>query len=123
MEQCERHRYQERRRFPPALLALMAAIAAPFLLVSFASGISRTRFYALALIPARFDATSAYHFAAWYDALGPLFGHVFLHAGLLHIGMNMLVLLQVGPGGGPARSVALLTLFFLPALGGALPTS
>lgn len=114
--------YQEQRRFPPVLLALMAAIVGAFLLVSFASVDQQNAiFYALALIPARFDATSAYHFAAWYDALGPLFGHVFLHAGLLHIGMNMLVLLQVGPWVadrlGPSR---FLTLFFLSALGGAL---
>jgi len=78
-------------------------------------------FYAFALIPARFVETSAYHFGAWYEALGPLFGHVFLHGGVLHIGMNMLMLLQVGPWVTQRLGAGrFLLLFFISALGGAL---
>lgn len=44
--------------------------------------------FAFALIPERFVATSPWRFAQWYEALGPLFGHVFLHAGWWHVGLN-----------------------------------
>ena len=37
--------------------------------------------YAFALIPERFHAESQYRFQQWYEYLGPIFGHAFLHAG------------------------------------------
>lgn len=113
--------YERENRFPPALVALAAAIIGAFAWFSFQGADQQNEvFYDFALIPVRFDESSPYHFNTWYEALGPLFGHVFLHAGVLHIGMNMLMLMQVGPwvaqrlGG-----VRFLVLFFLSALGGA----
>lgn len=44
--------------------------------------------YSFALIPERFHAESPFRFQAWWEALGPLFGHSFLHAGWLHLGLN-----------------------------------
>jgi membrane associated rhomboid family serine protease len=77
-------------------------------------------FDALAVVPARFDPGSPDHYKTWFDALMPLFGHVFAHYGLPHIFMNMLAYLQAAPfvarriGG--ARFVLL---FFISALAGA----
>ena len=77
--------------------------------------------YAFAIIPARFEASSQYHFTSWYEALGPVLGHVFLHGGWAHLGMNMLGYLQASPflarriGGG-----RFVLLFFLSAIGGAV---
>lgn len=48
--------------------------------------------YAFALIPERFHADSQYHFNHWWEALGPLFGHSFLHLGWWHVGANALFL-------------------------------
>lgn len=112
--------YERRNRFPPVLFALVAAIVGAYAWFSFQGTDQQNLFfYNFALIPVRFDESSPYHFNAWYEALGPLFGHVFLHAGILHIGMNMLMLMQVGPWVaqrlGGARFLAL---FFLSALGG-----
>lgn len=50
-----------------------------------------------ALIPARFDAASPLRFQSWTEAAGALFGHAFLHAGPLHLFMNMLLFVQAGP--------------------------
>lgn len=44
--------------------------------------------YAFALIPERFHAESPYRFQHWYEALGPLLGHSFLHLGWWHAGLN-----------------------------------
>lgn len=48
--------------------------------------------YTFALIPERFHAESQYHFNHWWEALGPLFGHSFLHLGWWHVGGNALFL-------------------------------
>ncbi|MBK8544827.1 MAG: rhomboid family intramembrane serine protease [Caulobacteraceae bacterium] len=48
--------------------------------------------YTFALIPQRFHADSQYHFDQWWEALGPLFGHSFLHLGWWHVGGNVLFL-------------------------------
>lgn len=114
--------YERQRRFPAVLLALMAAIIGAYILFSLAGAEQQNALlYNFAVIPARFDEASAYHFGAWYEALGPLLGNVFLHAGILHLGMNMLVLLQGGPWVaerlGPTR---FLLLFFVSGVGGAL---
>jgi membrane associated rhomboid family serine protease len=79
-----------------------------------------------AVIPVRFDAASPLAFGAWYEALGPLFGHVFLHAdwrqlGPLHVGMNSLMLMVAGPlAARRLGDVRFLILFFVSAAGGAL---
>ena len=44
--------------------------------------------YAFALIPERFNPNGADRFVNWIDALGPLFGHAFLHLAWLHAGLN-----------------------------------
>ncbi|MGH6950658.1 MAG: rhomboid family intramembrane serine protease [Vitreimonas sp.] len=49
------------------------------------------------LIPARFDSASPWRFQSWTEAGEVLVGHAFLHAGILHLLMNMLVFLQAGP--------------------------
>lgn len=49
------------------------------------------------LIPARFDADSSWRFQSPTQAAEVLVGHAFLHAGILHLLMNMLVFVQAGP--------------------------
>jgi membrane associated rhomboid family serine protease len=82
---------------------------------------------ALAVIPARFQP-GPFAFNAPLEALGPIFGHVFLHLTPwpLHVGMNLFVYFQVaGPlalrlserGDGAWRFLAL---FFGAAAGGAI---
>lgn len=44
--------------------------------------------YSFAIIPARFDPASPYHFASWLEALGPLFGHSLLHVAWWHAALN-----------------------------------
>lgn len=50
-----------------------------------------------ALIPVRFDAAAPQHFQSWTEAGEVLLGHAFLHAGPLHLLMNMLLFVQAGP--------------------------
>jgi membrane associated rhomboid family serine protease len=86
------------RRIPPAVLVLIAVIVAAFLILPLLGEAQQNSiYYAFAIIPVWFDGASVYHFTAWYEALGPLLGHVFLHAGWLHVGMNVLVFMQAAP--------------------------
>lgn len=58
--------------------------------------------YSLAVIPARFGGPGGGgDFDRLSEPLLPLLGHVFVHGGILHLAMNLMVLLQVG--GPPAR--------------------
>jgi membrane associated rhomboid family serine protease len=76
--------------------------------------------YTFAVIPVRFDAQSPDHFAAWYEALLPFFGHVFLHGGWLHVGVNTLVFMQGAPFvAWRMGTPRFLVLFFLSAIGSA----
>jgi membrane associated rhomboid family serine protease len=109
-------------RAPIMVYALAALIAAAYLgFVLSPESVKDFLYFHFALIPARFDPAHPAHFTSWWEALGPLFGHVFLHGGWLHLGMNALVLLQGGPlvesrvGG-----FRFLLIFFISALGGAL---
>jgi membrane associated rhomboid family serine protease len=78
-------------------------------------------FYAFALIPERFDANSGAAFDAWYEGLGPLFGHVLLHGGIFHLTINMMVFLQAAPFVAVRLGAArFLLVFMVSALGGAL---
>lgn len=49
------------------------------------------------LTPVRFDPAAPNHFRSATEALEVLFGHAFLHAGVLHLLVNMLVFVQAGP--------------------------
>jgi membrane associated rhomboid family serine protease len=110
------------RRMPPVVLGFIAVIVAAFLAASsLAEAQQNAIYYALAIIPARFDEASVYHFTAWYEPIGPLLGHVFLHAGWLHLGMNMLVFMQAAPFVASRLGAGrFLALFFGSAVGAAI---
>ncbi|MEZ5970872.1 MAG: rhomboid family intramembrane serine protease [Hyphomonadaceae bacterium] len=48
--------------------------------------------YAFALIPERYHPDSPYRFATWCEAMGPIFGHAFLHLNWFHLGINAVFL-------------------------------
>lgn len=76
--------------------------------------------YNFAVIPARYEPSSQWHFTEWYQPLLPVFGHVFLHAGWLHVGINTLVFMQGAPFvAWRMGTVRFLALFFLSAIGSA----
>lgn len=52
--------------------------------------------YAFAIIPERFDPASPDHFGNWLEAVGPTFGHTFLHAAWWHAGLNAFFLFATG---------------------------
>lgn len=110
------------RRFGLVLPLLIGAIALAHGLLLALPGAFAPAAFALAVIPARFtEGPLAFHQPL--AALGPLFGHVFLHSPqfLLHIGMNLLVLAQIG--GLPSRRLGawrFLLLFFGSAAAAAL---
>ena len=69
--------------------ALTAAIVLTYAAFWFApEGVQNSIDYAFALIPSRFDPASPDHFNAWWEAIGPVFGHTFLHAAWWHAGLN-----------------------------------
>lgn len=113
--------YQTRRRIPLVVIGLAGTWIAAFLYCLTLSPSQYSQVvYDFALIPVRFDSASAEHFTHWYDAFGPLIGHVFLHAGWLHLGMNTLVFLQAAPWvASRLGAPRFLVLFFLSGLGGA----
>ncbi|MBI3438538.1 MAG: rhomboid family intramembrane serine protease [Proteobacteria bacterium] len=113
--------YDRRPQTPLVVLLLAGAIVATFLLTGqYDPERHQDIFNLLAIVPARFDASSPDHYQSWADAAFPLFGHVFAHYGWPHILMNMLAYLQASPF--LARRIGgarFLLLFFLSALGGA----
>jgi membrane associated rhomboid family serine protease len=113
--------YERRPQMPLAVLLLGGAIIGAFLLTGqYDPDRNPGIFNLLAIVPARFDASSPDHYQSIGDAALPLFGHVFAHYGFLHITMNMLAYLQAAPF--LARrigNVRFLLLFFISALGGA----
>ena len=65
---------------PLIIWALVGAILLSYVAFSMLSFDQKNAFgYAFALIPQRFNPDAADHFVNWYEALGPLFGHAFLH--------------------------------------------
>jgi membrane associated rhomboid family serine protease len=77
--------------------------------------------YAFALIPQRFSSPSEYGFTHWYEAIGPLAGHAFLHVAWWHAGLNAFFLLASGRL--PALKLGalrFLAVFFASVVGGAL---
>lgn len=110
-----------RPSMPVSVMLLGGAIVAAFVLTGqYAPETHAAIFELLALVPARFDASSPDHYQSLQDGALPLLGHVFAHYGFLHITMNMLAYLQAAPF--LARrigDVRFLLLFFISALGGA----
>lgn len=110
------------RRMPAVVLGLIALISAAsivFFILPLPQQEAVAR--AFAVIPARFDNANVDHFTTWYGALGPLLGHVFLHLGWLHLGLNMFVFMQAGPFVAQRLGAQrFLALFFLSAIGAAL---
>lgn len=108
------------RRIPPATLWLAILLVAAHVAFQFASSdLKDWIYYNFALFPVRYGGGQD-GFTHWYEALGPLFGHVFLHGGWLHLLMNTIVFVQGGPMVeqrlGALRFVAL---FFISAAAGA----
>lgn len=108
------------RRIPPATLWLAVSFVAAHVAFQFATPAQKDWvYYSFALFPVRYGG-GADGFTHWYEALGPIFGHVFLHGGWLHLLMNTLVFVQGGPMVeqrlGALRFVAL---FFISAAAGA----
>jgi membrane associated rhomboid family serine protease len=72
------------------------------------------------IMPIRYEPGGPFPFANIGDAIVPLFAHVFVHGGILHIGMNLIAYFQAAPflarrlGG-----LRFLILFFVSAIGGA----
>lgn len=109
-------------RAPAVVWALAVSIVATYgAFVLAPPDVQNSADYAFALIPERFHAGSAYGFKHWYEYIGPIFGHAFLHAGWWHAGLNAFFFFLLGrlPAQrlGPARFLAL---FFISAAGGAL---
>lgn len=74
---------------PFIIWLLVAAIVAAYVAFMFATPAQQNAMdYAFALIPERFHADSPDRFVNWYEGLGPLFGHVFLHVAWWHAGLN-----------------------------------
>ncbi len=109
-------------RAPVAVWALVAAIVLAFVAFMIAPREQQNAVdFAFALIPERFHADGPAPFANWYDALGPLFGHAFLHVAWWHAGLNAFFLFLLGRL--PAQrlgAVRFLAVFFTSTLGGAL---
>ena len=86
-----------RRRTPLVVVLLTAAIGLTYIAFWLASPDVKNQIdYAFALIPERFDPASQHKFNAWYEALGPLFGHGFLHGAWWHAGLNAFFLYAAG---------------------------
>jgi membrane associated rhomboid family serine protease len=85
-------------RSQPVVHVLGALIVLAYVFQTLASPATQEAlFAAFAVIPARLQpGPLAFH--SPMEALGPFFGHVFLHGGLLHLGMNLLVYFQVANG-------------------------
>lgn len=81
---------QPQRAPTPAIVwILTGSIVAAYAAFTFAPpDAQRAADYAFALIPERFHADSQYRFQTWWEALGPIFGHAFLHLGWFHLGIN-----------------------------------
>ena len=75
-----------------SLIGLCVAVESALTLAGPAFGLRTVEL--LALIPARIDAVIAGLESLW--AMGTLASHIFLHAGWLHLGLNMMFLLWVG---------------------------
>lgn len=115
------------REQPKIVLGLAAALIAAHAARAFLNEAQiEALFETFAIIPIRYDDAGPAPFRGPMQALAPLFGHVFLHGGWLHVGLNVLVFLQAAdlvagrfeerePGG-----LRFLALFFGSGIGAAL---
>ncbi len=102
---------------PRTILVLCAAIAAAHVARLVASDEAQSEaLAAFAIIPARFAPSDPFAFTKPFEAVGPLFGHVFLHAGFIHLLFNLMLIVFAGgitaqrfaqAGGGGWRILAL----------------
>lgn len=73
----------------PVVWAIVAAIVICFFGLQVAPQAAQQAIIgAFALIPERFDPARPDHFTRWYEYLGPLFGHAFVHFEWWHAGAN-----------------------------------
>jgi membrane associated rhomboid family serine protease len=84
-------------RLTPVVTVILGLCVAVFLLTLVMTPAQLAGLEAFALTPARFDPGAAGGYSSWTAALAALLGHAFLHAGPIHLVMNMLVFLQAGP--------------------------
>lgn len=83
----------ERVPTPLIVWVVTGSIVAAFVAFTFAPpDAQRAADYAFALIPERFHADSPYRFQHWWEAIGPIFGHAFLHLNWFHLGVNAVFL-------------------------------
>lgn len=86
-----------RPRTPIVVIALTAAIVLTYAAFWLApEGVQNRIDYAFALIPSRFDPASRDHFNSLWEALGPVFGHTFLHVAWWHAGLNAFFFYAMG---------------------------
>lgn len=82
---------------PFIIWALVGAIMLSYAAFAFAPAAQQEAIdYAFAIIPLRFNPASPDHFQNWYEALGPLFGHAFLHLAWWHAGLNAFFFFLLG---------------------------
>ncbi len=113
--------YDHRPHMPFVVLLLAGAIVAAFVLTQqYDLGEVNRLAVDYGILPVRYDPSGPAPYANIGDAIAPLFAHVFIHGGVIHILMNMLAFFQAAPflarRMGGAR---FLVLFFMSALGGA----
>ncbi|MFT3727244.1 MAG: rhomboid family intramembrane serine protease [Terricaulis sp.] len=114
--------YERRLDIPVVVLALAGVIVAAFVVTQQwdlrAVNVLATQY---GIVPLRYAAGGPEPYSSIGDAIVPLFAHVFVHGGILHIAMNMFAYFQAAPflarrmGG-----LRFLALFFLAAIGGAI---
>jgi len=84
-------------RLTPVVTVIGGLCVAVFLLTLIMTPAQLTGLTAYELTPARFDPGAAEGYASPTAALAALLGHAFLHAGPIHLLMNMMVFFQAGP--------------------------
>lgn len=82
---------------PFIIWALVGAIVLAYVAFAMLSREQQDAFaYAFALIPQRFNPEAPTRFVNWYEALGPLLGHAFLHVEWWHAGLNAFFFFLLG---------------------------
>jgi len=78
-----------RLKTPWIVWLIVGAIAAAYVAYMFAPRDAQNAAdFMFALIPERFHQESVYRFHAWYEPLGPIFGHALLHVAWWHAAVN-----------------------------------
>lgn len=82
-----------RPRMPAVVWLLSGSILAAYAAYSFAQpDVQLAADATFALIPERFHADSQFRYQTWHEALAAIFGHSFLHLGLVHLALNVFFL-------------------------------